>query len=222
MSSLNLYPTFHYSQPDEYRFSHDSVFLAREVFELEKKYSADFSQVRALDLCSGSGIVGLDWLYHICHEQMTPPKSLDFLELQTVYDEHFNQNSQKLFEIFPQISQTTLSTHWKNYSDFQSSSTYQIILCNPPYFRVGQGALSNSDFKNRCRFFLDSDFVSLLACIKRNLSFDGRAYVLIPDLKPHGIDIEKEIFEFCSLNLWSIKVDSSRKIRKTNLYIFSA
>ncbi|MBV2168118.1 MAG: hypothetical protein KUL82_05355 [Bdellovibrio sp.] len=62
MSSINPHYTFHYSQPEEYRFSHDSVMLARKVFE--RVSASAMENWRGLDLCSGCGIVGLDFLFH--------------------------------------------------------------------------------------------------------------------------------------------------------------
>jgi tRNA1(Val) A37 N6-methylase TrmN6 len=243
MSSLNSHPTFHYSQPEEYRFSHDSVFLAREVFEIEKErchgdFCGDFgdgfegrpdngfSGLRALDLCSGCGIIGLDWLFHICRANMSLPLALDFLEIQDVYRPHFAANLRSLLAKFPQASATSISSYWQSYDNFCSEESpegkYDIILSNPPYFRPGQGALSDSDFKNRCRFFIDADFASLLRSLQRNLRPGGRAYVLIPDLSPHGISVESEVRNLCHLNNWKVQIDSSRKIRKTNLFIFTS
>ena len=87
MSSVNRYPTFEYSQPEEYRFSHDSVFLARKVYELFK--DKDLSSLQGLDLCAGCGVIGLDFLYHCWHETGQTVKSFDFIEVQAVYKDHF-------------------------------------------------------------------------------------------------------------------------------------
>jgi len=58
---------------------------------------------------------------------------------------------------------------------------------------VGQGKLSPSEFKNRCRFFIDSDFINLLKFIKHALSQTGTAFVLLRSLSDHNDshDIEK-------------------------------
>jgi len=185
MSSINPHYTFHYSQPEEYRFSHDSVFLARRVFELVEGQS--LGGTRGLDLCAGSGIIGLDFLFHRRADGQNMPVEFDFLEVQEVYQTHFTENLKRLGEI-----QTQCRFLQRNYEDLQKAefhSKYDLILCNPPYFFQGQGKLSSSEFKNRCRFFIDSDFKNLLDGIAHCLKPTGAAYVLLRDLPEHGWNV---------------------------------
>jgi len=178
-SSINPNYTFQYSQPDDYRFSHDSVFLARRVFELLR--FEDLSQFRVLDLCAGCGVVGLDFLFHLREAGCRLPAQTDFLEVQDVYAVHFAANAAS----FPNVQFLK-----GNYADL-TAGAYDLILCNPPYFRVGQGALSPNEFKNRCRFFIDSDFASLFKAIGRVLR--GQALVLLRGLDDHGVDVDAEV-----------------------------
>lgn len=193
MSSINPHYTFNYSQPEEYRFSHDSVFLARRVFELTR--DQDFSSVRGLDLCSGSGIIGLDFLFHRRSEGLSVPKDFDFLEVQEIYQSHFTENVQRLGEI-------STKCHFLecNYNELQLpefENRYDILLCNPPYFLQGQGKLSASEFKNRCRFFIDSDLKNLLVGIASCLQRGGAGYVLLRDLPEHRWDVLAEAQKIC-------------------------
>lgn len=178
MSSINPHYTFHYSQPEEYRFSHDSVFLARAVFEREQGY--DLSTQRVLDLCAGSGIVGMDFLFHrrAAHESL--PGAVDFVDVQSAYAAHVQENQRRLGEVPTACNFLPL-----NYADLmcaEFSEAYDLIVCNPPYFLPSQGKLSPNKFKNRCRFFIDSDFSTLLKAIAHILRKTGRAYVLMRDL----------------------------------------
>lgn len=183
MSSKNPHFTFNYVQPDEYHFSHDSVFLAREVFE---RFTQDLTQVRALDLCSGCGIVGLDFLYHCKTSQKNFPKSFDFLEVQTIYQDYFKKNCLSFGSDLPQVSFVNQNYEVLKSKDYQSR--YDLILSNPPYFRLNQGLLSPSEFKNRCRFFIDSDFKNLIEAIHHSLKPQGSAFILLRDLTAHGVD----------------------------------
>ncbi|MEN0059990.1 MAG: methyltransferase [Bdellovibrio sp.] len=181
MSSLNPHFTFHYSQPEEYHFSHDSVFLAREAFA---QMPPGLQGLRGLDLCAGCGIVGLDFLYHLRQNQRTPFTDFDFLEVQALYQPHFVENCRRFGEGLPSSSFLL-----QNYDILQTPEfrgRYDVILSNPPYFRPGQGKMSPSEFKNRCRFFLDSDFQNLLQALDNALSDSGRAYILLRDLQDHG------------------------------------
>lgn len=212
MSSINPYYTFHYSQPEEYHFSHDSVFLARRAFEILQ--NEDVRDLQGLDLCAGCGIIGLDFLFHFKQQNLPCFKSFDFLEVQEIYQEHFNKNLKSL-------NSATTSVRFinKNYIELikeESSNTYDLILCNPPYFHSGQGKLSPSDFKNRCRFFLDSDFKSLLQAIENSLALNGRGFILLRSQKEHGWDVLEEARSIFSTR---IKMSTIEEIRGTNVIL---
>lgn len=194
MSSINPYFTFHYSQPEEYHFSHDSVFLARQVFE--QLSGKDLHQKRALDLCSGVGVVGLDFLFHRLKNGQSTPGFFDFLEVQEIYQPHFMENAKSLG-----AAGTELSFVNRNYNDLQKPpflEAYDLILSNPPYFFTWQGKLSPSEFKNRCRFFIDSDFKNLFYGIAAALKKSGEAYVLLRDLPEHKWDVLAEARHLCT------------------------
>lgn len=181
MSSLNPHFTFNYSQPEEYRFSHDSVFLARQVFEIIPK---DRDSLSGLDLCSGCGIVGLDLLFHLRQNQTGLFSHFDFMELQKVYADHFAENCQRFGQGLPDTQ--LLMENYDVLKTEKFRQRYDLILSNPPYFRPGQGKMSPSEFKNRCRFFIDSNFENLILGIDNALKQEGRAYILLRDLQDHG------------------------------------
>lgn len=170
MSSINPYYTFKYSQPESYRFSHDSVFLARRAFEIV--HDEVKSNWRGLDLCAGSGIVGLDFLFHCKTELKLQLERFDFLEVQNDYASHFEINKGRLNNEITKIQFLN-----KNYCE-SLHTQYDLILCNPPYFNPEEGQLSPNQFKNRCRFFIDGTRAELMAAIDRALAPKGRAFVL--------------------------------------------
>ena len=210
MTSINPFFTMNYDQPADYHFSHDSVFLSRKVFELV--VSQKLPTTHILDLCSGCGIVGLDFLFHLLQNKLQLPQESDFVEVQNIYFSYFESNVKRL----------DCSVHCRflnlNYIDLQHDlnlqNKYDLILCNPPYFRKQLGRLSPSEFKNRCRFYIDADFQSLFQSIKYVLSDTGTAYVLIKSLKKHGIDIESE------MQVWnaSLSIKKIDTIRSTDLF----
>ena len=174
MSSVNSFPTFKYSQPEGYHFSHDSVFLAREVFE---KHKNDLSRYHILDLCAGCGVVGMDLIFHQLNESHFSGE-IDFLEVQEIYKTHFDQNKESLQAEFPGQN---LKINWiqKNYADVQEFKKYDLIISNPPYFLKESGILSDNEFKNRCRFFLDSGWKEMILFMQNSLKENGQAYFLV-------------------------------------------
>lgn len=214
MPSINPHYTFQYSQPEEYRFSHDSVFLARRVFELIG--SEDLSTVRGLDLCSGCGIIGLDFLFHCKKERKKYLHSFDFLEVQEIYRIHFEKNCAQLGPM-----KTKMQFRNINYSELAQKhfeNSYDLILCNPPYFQLGQGKLSPSVFKNRCRFFVDSNFYSLMAGIQNCLTPKGQAFVLLRDLEDHDFSYLEEARKILSSD---VTIEKIGDIRGTDLVTIS-
>ena len=157
--------------------------------------SLDLSGARALDICSGSGIVGMDFLFHRREAQQTVPQSFDFLEIQDDYRAHFSENTQRLGPI-----STAFHFVNRNYNDLQTAEfaeAYDLILSNPPYFFTWQGKLSPSEFKNRCRFFIDSDLKNLLLGIAYSLKKTGVSYLLLRDLPEHGWNVMEEAEKIC-------------------------
>lgn len=214
MSSVNANPTFNYSQPGEYNFSHDSVFLAHRVSEIIKAEGLKLNNV--LDLCSGCGVVGLDFLFYLNQNHLLMPLNVDFLEVQELYRLHFNKNVDTL------KSQLRTKPEFKflnmNYAELMKmpefSNKYDLIISNPPYFRKGFGKLSPKEFKNRCRFFIDSDYPHLIKSIEHSLHPEGKAFVLLKSLVEHGINIEKEFHSITS----GLKLENLGLIRDTSLY----
>jgi tRNA1(Val) A37 N6-methylase TrmN6 len=173
--------TYDYFQPKEYHFSLDSVFLAQKVAEWIKDNPVHDQLV--LDLCAGCGIIGLELSLH-----SKKKLKIDFLEVQEVYRPFFEKNVEMIYpdtnNVFEQFRFQNL-----NYQALlapQFANVYDVIVCNPPYFFKGEGLLSPSEFKNRCRFFLDSDFKTLIMAVLHSLRPNATAFILVRSGSHHG------------------------------------
>lgn len=182
--------TYEYSQPKEYRFSLDSVYLAKIVALSLKKTSQTseaLRKMRVLDLCAGCGVIGLELNYH-----QPDLEQIDFIDVQDVYQSHFLKNVEQVKNVKENFRYLV-----KNYSDClrdqNFENQYDIIVCNPPYFFKEEGLLSPSDFKNRCRFFLDSDYQTLIESILFFLKKNAHAYLLMRPGGHHGRNLMNEL-----------------------------
>ena len=184
MTTNKIY-TYDYFQPKEYRFSLDSVFLAQTVADLIQ-HEKSLQDWKCLDLCAGCGIIGLELSLH-----RPELMSIDFLEIQEVYLEFFKKNvemihprSAKRFHFINQNYESLLVPKFENH--------YDLIVANPPYFFKDEGLLSPNDFKNRCRFFLDSHFNKLIEVIWWSLKPAASAYMLARVGDHHGRNVLRD------------------------------
>jgi tRNA1Val (adenine37-N6)-methyltransferase len=90
------------------------------------------------------------------------------------------------------------------------ANTYDYILSNPPYFNLGHGKLSPSEFKNRCRFFIDSNFKNLILGIANSLKPNGSAFVLFRDQPEHSFHVLEEILKIVPQHVTVIPIDVIR------------
>lgn len=173
--------TYLYAQPDFYHFSLDSIEFARFVAG-QIAQRADLADLNALDLCAGCGVIGFELSWHL--PQL---KKIDFIEVQTAYTSYFQQNVEL-------VNRKELQLNWfvLNYDVLHTKSwenKYDLIISNPPYFHPNHSMLSPSHEKNRCRFFIDSNFENYILAIVNSLAPNGEAYILLRSLSMHGIDV---------------------------------
>lgn len=182
--------TIDYSQPAAYRFSLDSVLLAKAVARDYRDVTLA-PQFRVLDVCAGCGVVGME--LH-CHRPEF--QRIDFNEIQDIYRPHFQKNLESL----NLKKSTLLQAEWLpiNYAELDQPKfreSYDLIVANPPYFEKDQGLIPPDDFKARCRFFLDSDFRTLWNSALAVLKPGGLAYVLVREQADHGRKRQQQVVE---------------------------
>lgn len=189
--------TIEYSQPAEYRFSLDSVEAPRAIAawvdspEGIPVFPGD-RELRILDLCAGSGVMGLELAFHLSR-----PLHIDFIEVQAVYREHFEINLRRLQDVKTargeKLTAAWVEMNYENLARDFFRDSYDLIVANPPYFVPEQGSPSPSDFKNRCRFFLDSTPEKLWDVTLHALRPGASAFLLLRPLDAHGLDLFAEL-----------------------------
>lgn len=200
--------TSDYSQPPSYRFSLDSILLAKAAVR-DFQGRAWPREARVLDLCAGAGVVGLEFAH-----LETRAKHFDFVEIQNEYRPHFEQNLQKA-----QSLQIQARGHFTNHTAIRHSDfagVFDLVLCNPPYFEPGHGPLPPDSLKARSRFFIDASFRDLLETLMFVMKPGGWAYVLTRDQKDHGDDRTRELTRILS---GRAELHATEDLRGTSLQI---
>ncbi len=140
---------------DYYRFTSDSVLLARFLRAKRGETVADF--------CSGSGVVGLHFF-----AENTGVKSVTLFEMQPALADMSRRTVElnRLQDIFS-VENVRLQDIPAKYTE-----AFSLILCNPPYER---GGFENADpGKALCRKELALTLEELCAAAAKCLKFGGR------------------------------------------------
>lgn len=151
-----------YSQPEEYHFSRNSIELVN--FAINHQGS---KPIKILDLCSGCGVVGIEYYLKTNSQAL-----FTFIELQAnIFKDHLEANIQKCEIQLDQI-------YYCDFRDLDLNTSFDLILCNPPYFKAEQSRLSNNKVKNKCTHFNTGFFEDLIGFISKSLSQNGKSFIL--------------------------------------------
>jgi tRNA1Val (adenine37-N6)-methyltransferase len=151
-------------QPEDgYKFSSDSVLLA------------EFAPIKvsgyALDLCAGSGVVGLEAL---AKGRLVGLKGLYFVELMDYFSPYLNENIERakaLLEDPPELKGIIADYRELNTGDFKEKLSY--ISSNPPYIPLLRGRVPKSQKMALAKTEIKGDLKSLLEAGSRLLKAGG-------------------------------------------------
>ncbi len=203
-----------YSQPESYHFCQDSVIAPRLIADDLASSLNGSRGLRALDLCAGCGVMGLE-LLHALGDLSRAIATFDFLEIQREFEPHFHANAQCTTDRNPksEITKRWINQDYNRLSRVEFAESYDLIIANPPYFSKGEGTLGPSDLSNRARFFLDSDLQTLFRAVRNALAPKGLAYLLVKSGKEHG----RDAFTSARLEFFNFRVERLADVRGTDL-----
>lgn len=151
-----------YRQPDFYRFSSDSLALVHWVLSEEKHV------LNLLDLGAGCGIVGIELAKNFL------PQKLNLIEVQKEFLPFLGDNCRTFLP-----SEVQVQIIHSSFREWQTVESFDVIVCNPPYYLPGNGRSSPSRERNICRSFCIDGWEILLETCKRALSPQGRCYFVL-------------------------------------------
>src|SRR5690554_3041133 len=151
-----------YQQPKFYRFSEDSLWLARLCQRLARGKPKNL-----VDVGSGCGVVGIEIANRI--------PSLERIVLLEPLREFqpFLQDNLKLLckEVSAEIVVASLE-------DDVLKEKFDLLVSNPPYFNTREGRVSPDPLKAACRSFKGAGLVEFLTRADALLARGGQAFVL--------------------------------------------
>ena len=173
-----------YQDDELYTFTSDSVLLSKFAVVKKGDIVADF--------CAGSGVVGLNLM------ALNPMliKSLTFFELQAPL---FNLCKKSIVE--NGLSDTCLAINTRLQDiDKSYNERFSLIVCNPPYMKVGHGENNQFEQKALCKSEIALSLEELCFTFNRCLKFGGRVCLVhradrlvevITQLKNNNIEPKK-------------------------------
>ncbi len=140
-----------------HRFGTDALLLAR--------FSPPHRNWQVADLCSGCGIVALEW-YDAGHRGACTAVELS------------PEGSAQLADALAQQGITSITPHCGDLRAFPplpaQQGQYQLVACNPPYFEVQAGAQSQISAHATARHENECNLTDVCACAARLLKDGGR------------------------------------------------
>ncbi|MBO7149640.1 MAG: methyltransferase [Clostridia bacterium] len=173
-----------YQDDELYTFTSDSILLSK--FAIVKKGDV------VADFCAGSGVVGLNLLAL----NTSLIKSINFFEMQTPL---FNLCKKSIEENGLSESCVAVNTKLQDI-DKSYNEKFSLIVCNPPYMKVGHGDSNQLEQKAVCKSEITLSLQELCASFNRCLKFGGRVCLVhradrlvevITELKNNNIEPKK-------------------------------
>lgn len=171
-----------------YRFTSDAVLLSRFADARKNDVVADF--------CSGSGIVGIH--YYAVNKNC---KSVDLIEIQ----KNLADLSKKTIELNGlQDVFTVLNTPIQDLNN-EYNGKYSLILCNPPYKKIGSGERNGQDHIAMCRHEVTVTQEEIVKVAAKKLKHGGRLCMcqrierftdLVVEMRKNGL--EPKVIQFVS------------------------
>lgn len=193
-----------YQNTDWFSFSIDSVLLANFV-RLNNK-------MKILDMCTGNAPIPLFL------STKTKSKIIGVEIQKEIYD--LAVKSVKINNLDNQIN--ILNKDIKKLNNIFETDTFDLITCNPPYFRLEEKSLTNeNEIKRKARHEVELCLDDIFKCAKKLLKNNGKIAIvhrtnrlveIISSMKQNNIEPKRLqfIFPFASSNSNLVLIEGSK------------
>ena len=148
-----------YQRPEGYRFTSDAVLLANFVSAGSKE--------KVVELCAGSGVIS------ILVASKTKAKEIVAIEIQPSLAD-MARESVKRNNLEDKIKVITADV--KDGEKVLPSGFGDVCCCNPPYFRMGEGVVSDNEEIAIARHEIKINLEEVVLASSYFLKYGGRAY----------------------------------------------
>ena len=207
------YGFYIYQNKNYFKFSLDSLLLG-EFVDLKDNY-------RILDMCTGNVPIPL--------LLMSKNKNLKIVGVE------LQEQVANLAKESVSVNKLDKSIRIENVNirDYKTSKKFDVVVCNPPYFKVDETSLINdNEIKRKARHETDITLGEIVTCAKKNLKNKGTFYIvhrteriveLIKYLDNNGFGITKMCYIYTKENnpakLVLIKAELSKKSYVKTYYL---
>jgi len=173
-----------YSQPDFFKFGHDSLELVQFISQKREKSDLTF-----LEIGTGCGIIAIELALKF------PEIVIDALEPLPEFHPFIKEN----IETFGVSNLNLIPSRFEDYSCLINKK-YDVIYFNPPYFWELESRASPNPLRDHCRRMKKEMFFLWIKRIEKILTSRGKVF-----LSYRSHDIDKKIERS---NIWEIKNSS--------------
>lgn len=167
---INEYNLKIYQDDRFFKYGLDSVELAKFVYKNEN--TNNNKKMKVIDVCSGSGIVGL------IIQRMFNLEKIFFLEKQKYFAELNKKNAEEnlMKDSFEILNMDLINIKDKEVNKFEN--TFDIITVNPPYKKYNSGINSLNIEKTIAKKEEENFLESLFKFSKKILKDNGKIYMV--------------------------------------------
>ena len=166
-----------------YTFTSDSIALAHSV--VEENISS------LVDLCSGSGVVGLE---------VAGNKNVTHLTLVELQKDLADASKLSANFLNNSTSVTVINDNVVNLYKHINAETVDVVVCNPPYFKKGSGVICENTSRAMARHEIYLTLEDVVKESKRLLKQGGKLYLIHINSRVDEIEILLKKYDLNLIN----------------------